>query len=200
MNTDNSFDLQQLKAQFDILNRRLDEQAIINENLIRSSVNSRVRNINKDGRTMVGIAVLGAACVVADHYLMNWSWAFTIVTVVFMLVAIVCNILFRQGISSANALSSDLIDMRLRALRLKKMQSRWLWFSIPFLMVWLPWLVCEIQQRTPNPKPIIIGGAIGLVIGGILGVSQYMRTRRHAKEIIRDIESLKGEDPTAQND
>lgn len=194
MDMDNSYDLQQLKEQFDILNKRLDEQAIINENLIRSSVNSRVRNINKDGRTMVGIAVAGILCILTDHYLMDWSWAFTIVTIAFMLIAIVCNIRFRRGISSANALSSDLIDMRLRALRLKKMQARWLWFSIPFLIVWLMWLVREIFQNTANPTPIFIGAAVGFVVGGILGISQYRRTRRHAKEIIRDIESLKGKD------
>lgn len=192
MDMDNSYDLQQLKEQFDILNKSLDEQAIINENLIRSSVNSRVRNINKDGRAMVGIAVAGILCILTDHYLMDWSWAFTIVTIAFMLTAIVCNIRFRRGISSANALSSDLIDMRLRALHLKKMQARWLWFSIPFLIVWLMWLVCEIFQNTANPTPIFIGAAVGFVVGGILGISQYRRTRRRAREIIRDIESLKG--------
>ena len=38
---DNSFDLQQLKAQFEILNNKLNQQQIVNERIIRASVNSR---------------------------------------------------------------------------------------------------------------------------------------------------------------
>ena len=70
---DNSFDLQQLKAQFEILNNKLNQQQIVNERIIRASVNSKVRSINRDGRAMVGIAVAGCVAIVADHYLVKWS-------------------------------------------------------------------------------------------------------------------------------
>ena len=68
---DNSLELQQLKEQFDILNNKLNQQQIVNERIIRTSVNSKVRSINRDGRAMVAIAVMECVAVVADHYLVN---------------------------------------------------------------------------------------------------------------------------------
>ena len=189
---DNSFELQQLKEQFNILNRSLNNQQIINERLIRASIESKVRNINSDGRKIMAIAILGIIAIIADHYLVNWSWLFTAVTIVFLLVAVLYNIYFRLGINNADALNADLIDMRLRTLRFKKMQSRWLWFSIPFLVVWLTWLLYETLNMIYDPIPTIIGAAIGLVLGLALGIQQCQRTQRQAKEIISDIENLKG--------
>lgn len=189
---DNSFELQQLKEQFNILNRSLNNQQIINERLIRASIESKVRNINSDGRKIMAIAILGIIAIIADHYLVNWSWLFTAVTIVFLLVAALYNIYFRLGINNADALNADLIDMRLRTLRFKKMQSRWLWFSIPFLVVWLTWLLYETLNMIYDPIPTIIGAAIGLVLGLAFGIKQYQRTQRQAKEIISDIENLKG--------
>ena len=189
---DNSFELQQLKEQFNILNRSLNNQQIINERLIRASIESKVRNINSDGRKIMAIAILGVIAIIADHYLVNWSWLFTAVTIVFLLVAVLYNIYFRLGINNADALNADLIDMRLRTLRFKKMQSRWLWFSIPFLVVWLTWLLYETLNMIYDPIPTIIGAAIGLVLGLAFGIKQYQRTQRQAKEIISDIENLKG--------
>lgn len=190
---DNSFELQQLKEQFEILNQKLNQQQIVNERIIRTSVNNNVRNINRDGRVMVGIALAGCVAIVVDHYLVNWSWPLTIVTLLFMFAAIYYNILMRRGINSANALSSDLIEMRMRALRLRKMQNRWLWFSIPFVAVWLVWLVFETMQLNTNPVPLLLGCAVGLVIGVIVGVRQYLRTQRQASEIVTDIENLRKE-------
>ena len=189
---DNSFELQQLKEQFNILNRSLNNQQIINERLIRASIESKVRNINSDGRKIMAIAILGIIAIIADHYLVNWSWLFTAVTIVFLLVAVLYNIYFRLGINNADALNADLIDMRLRTLRFKKMQSRWLWFSIPFLVVWLTWLLYETLNMIYDPIPTIIGAAIGLVLCLAFGIKQYQRTQRQAKEIISDIENLKG--------
>lgn len=189
---DNSFELQQLKEQFNILNRSLNNQQIINERLIRASIESKVRNINSDGRKIMAIAILGIIAIIADHYLVNLSWLFTAVTIVFLLVAVLYNIYFRLGINNADALNADLIDMRLRTLRFKKMQSRWLWFSIPFLVVWLTWLLYETLNMIYDPIPTIIGAAIGLVLGLAFGIKQYQRTQRQAKEIISDIENLKG--------
>ena len=64
---DNSFELQQLKEQFNILNRSLNNQQIINERLIRASIESKVRNINSDGRKIMAIAILGIIAIIADH-------------------------------------------------------------------------------------------------------------------------------------
>ena len=90
-------------------------------------------------------------------------------------------------------MSSDLIDMRLRALRLRRMQNRWLWFSIPFIVVWLGWLVMETMKVNTNPMPLLIGCGVGFVIGSIVGVRQYLRTQRQAADIIADIDNLKND-------
>ena len=70
-------------------------------------------------------------------------------------------------------------------------------FGIPFLICWLTWLAYETLNLTPNPEPIIIGGIVGAVIGGIFGINQYLRTQRQASEIISEIESYRSDDQPA---
>ncbi|MGM9802677.1 MAG: hypothetical protein ACI308_00715 [Muribaculaceae bacterium] len=188
---ENSNELKQLQEQFNILNRRLSEQEIVDENFIRSSISKNVRSINSDGRKMTILAAVGIVAIVADHYLVHWSWCFTIVTCVFMFIAIYFNYYTRRGLNDASALSSDLVDMRLKALRLRKLQTRWLWFGIPFIIVWLTWLAYETVNIYSDPKALLIGALVGGVIGAIIGFRQYLRTQRQALEIINDIESLK---------
>ena len=195
---ENSIELNEMREQLAILNKKLSDQAIVNERLIRASIGKNVKNINKDSRMMAMLCIFGIVCIFADHYLVNWSWPFTIVTTVFMIVALAFNFYCRRGLTLERALTSDLMEMRLAALRFKRFQTRWLLFGIPFLICWLTWLAYETLNLTPNPEPIIIGGIVGAVIGGIFGVNQYLRTQRQASEIISEIESYRSDDHPAQ--
>lgn len=195
---ENSIELNEMREQLAILNKKLSDQAIVNERLIRASVNKNVKSINKEGRGMTLLAVAGIACIFADHYLVNWSWPFTIVTIIFMLVAIFFNIYCRNGLSTERALTSDLVEMRLAALRFKRFQTRWLFFGIPFVICWIIWLVYETLNLTPNPEPIIIGCVVGGLLGAAVGINQYIRAQRQASEIIAEIESYRNDETPTQ--
>ena len=88
---ENSIELNEMREQLAILNKKLSDQAIVNERLIRASIGKNVKNINKDSRMMAMLCIFGIVCIFADHYLVNWSWPFTIVTTVFMIVALAFN-------------------------------------------------------------------------------------------------------------
>ncbi|MGN0229497.1 MAG: hypothetical protein ACI4BH_06780 [Muribaculaceae bacterium] len=195
---ENSIELNEMREQLAILNKKLSDQAIVNERLIRASVGKNVKNINKDSRMMIMLALVGIVCIIADHYLVNWSWPFTIVTTVFMMVAIAFNFYCRSGLTLERAYTSDLMETRLAALRFKRFQTRWLMFGIPFIICWLIWLVYETLNLTPNPEPIIIGCAVGAVIGGVIGINQYLRAQRQASEIISEIESYRNDETPTQ--
>ena len=76
-----------------------------------------------------------------------------------------------------------------KMLRMKNMQANWLKFSIPFVIIWLTWLVIE-NMKAADARYLFIGGVVGGVIGGIIGVTNYRKIRRMATEVIKQIEEI----------
>lgn len=191
---ENNNELQEMRDSFAILNEKLKTQPIINESLIRATIDRMVSRIKKDARKLILIAAIGALSIFAGGLLANWSWTFRIVTLLFLAIAIAYDHYSHRGLTSKNALNGDLATTRMAAAKLKKRQAQWLWFGIPFLMVWIPWFIHESLAFHSNPKPLLIGAAVGAIIGGIFGIRQYLHTRRAINEIIKEIDSLRNDE------
>ena len=56
---ENSIELNEMREQLAILNKKLSDQAIVNERLIRASIGKNVKNINKDSRMMAMLCIFG---------------------------------------------------------------------------------------------------------------------------------------------
>ena len=61
-------------------------------------------------------------------------------------------------------------------------------FSLPFLLVWLPWFVWEVcaavELSVEYRSGVLCGSAVGAVVGGVLGYVQYRKSVRLASEIL----------------
>ena len=71
-------------------------------------------------------------------------------------------------------------------------QARWLRFSLPFLLVWLPWFVWEVcaavELSVEYRSGVLCGSAVGAVVGGVLGYVQFRKSVRLASEILELLE------------
>ena len=80
--------MNEIKQQWQLLQDKLESQSIVNDKLIRRIINSNARSIN---RHALLVTVMAALAIPYCTWLLLWlriSLAFTIVTAVFLLVAV----------------------------------------------------------------------------------------------------------------
>ena len=124
---------------------------------------------------------------------MHLSLAFTVVTVLFLVVAIVYTFYAHRGIRTSELINCSTAEVTQRIGRMKLLYARWLRFSIPFIICWLAWAAYEVMTlagvSADERKGILVGGAIGGIVGGVLGYVMYRRTQRLASEILESTEN-----------
>ena len=186
----NDIGIEQMKEQLSMLKSKLDKEMIVNDRLMRSIMNQKMKKINRERWMISSIILLGIPyCTWCFMFILNMSLVFTIVTDIFMSIALVYTYLMHKDVKKNELMEGNLIEVSHKMIKIKRMQANWLKFSIPFVVVWLSWFVIE-NLNGINAKYIIIGGSVGAVIGGIIGTMSYRRTRRMATEIIKQIEEL----------
>ena len=81
-NTTTEQELETLRSQMDLLRKKLEQESIINEKLMRETMKSRVSTINRQGWISIAVAI----CMVLWFPLCfnTLSTAFIITTIVFM--------------------------------------------------------------------------------------------------------------------
>ena len=190
-------ELNELREQLTLLNRKLEKQSIINHQLIRNSIKERISNINRTGIVLCALVII-ATPIISINYalLLNFSLALNIFTCAFMAIALIYTIWSHWGLSS-NLLNGDLITASTTIMRTRRLYQRWSYFSYPWLVVWLCWNGWEVYTKIDNREMllgIIVGGIIGLIIGGIYGWRQRNKIYRNIDAMLQDIADLKGEE------
>lgn len=130
--------------------------------------------------------------IVAFSVIFDLSLAFICATCVYYMIAVFLTAYCRRLIDSEQCISQDMLTYRQRVVRVKKIESRWLFFSIPFLCVWIPWFFIEvIAGKDPEfVNGLCIGAVIGLIFGLIFGIRTYRQTMKQIKSIIHDIDEI----------
>ncbi len=187
-----SRELEQMRSQLSLLKHKVSKQDIVNEQLMRKVMSDKVSKLNKNA---VWLAVLALVSVFYCTWVfeeIGLSTAFLIVTDAFFLLAIAVNYWSHRGIKANSMLDGDLIDTRLRLMKLKRNSGRWLYFGIPYAILWFAWLCYEIiTMHSPEmAKGMILGGVVGGVIGATAAYSFYRKNRRRTIEVIEEIAEL----------
>ena len=189
-------ELDELREQLTLLNRKLEKQSIINHQLIRNSIKERISNINRTGIALCALVIIATPIIAFNyaHYL-NFSLALNIFTCAIMAIALIYTIWSHWGLSS-NLLNGDLITASTTIMRTRRRYKQWSYFSYPWLVVWLCWNGWEVYTKIDNREMllgIIVGGIIGLIIGGIYGMRQRNKIYRNIDAMLQDIADLKSE-------
>lgn len=186
-----NIELEQMKEQLSVLKKKLENESILNDRLMRKAMSDKVSRINHDAVAAYVLILFAIPyCTLVFVSLLGLSWWFCGVTDLFLIIALVYTYLSHKGIRSRELLEGNLLEVSSKIARMKKMYADWLKIGIPFLVIWITWFVLEVLRHSKGEEThgILIGGAVGGVIGAILGFWKYRRIQRKAREIIEQIQ------------
>ena len=189
-----NMDFNEMKEQIKLLREKLNKETIVNEALVRNILHNKVQKLERQRRTTLIMGLLWLpVSIVMCRMLLEISWAFCIVTLVYGIIAAIFTFWTHRGVNSYAASNGNLLTMAENVTRMRTLGSRWLYGSIPFLICWLTWFYFEISSviNQSEAEGVLIGGIIGALIGVSIGTYKYREFRRTTKEILNQINELK---------
>ena len=194
MNTteiNNMTELEEMRNQLLLLKQEVGRQEIVNEKLMRTVTSRRLSKINKEGRVSAILSLIIVPAITLNLYHMGLSIAFTIITVLFMLVGAGFSFYRRRGINPSDVINGNLVETKKKMLRYKKLCNRWLFGVIPFLVVWFVWFILELVGQTGDFfSGAILGGCVGAALGTICGTIYYKKSKANLNSAIEEINEL----------
>ena len=187
MNKEN-FELEDMREQMSTLKKKLNQQEIVNEHLVRRSMKKEVNTITRRYNIVMVLSVL----MVPYFYwvfvkLSGFSMAFWIGSSIFMLICGGATFYNTHKISDPDMMSHSLVEARKKVASAKKFDVDWLKFGIPTVILWFGWFTYEVYlQDNDLANGLFWGGVVGV----IAGFKFHFRTQRQYQEIIDQIEDL----------
>ena len=192
-NNENIQELEEMRQQLSLLNRKLNREKIVNEQLIRDIMSRKIVNLVATQQKLIvaGIVLILPIVVYSLKGLLNCSLPFTVVTALFLVIGFLYSWYTQHGVSGSELLNGNLLAVSRKLIRYRRLGNRWFFFSIPFLIVWIPWFFHEALQFSDS-MPIIVGGMVGGIFGGIMGFRYYRQSQATIKEVLGQIDELTG--------
>ena len=139
-----NFELENMRQQMNTLKKKLEQQEIVNDRVIRHSMKKTAGNIS---RRYYFIMVLCLLMIPYSYWafvkLNGFSIPFWIFTCVVMLVSFGGTFYNSRKLSDSNMMTNNLVDVRRRMASGKKFDANWLFLGIPLAIVFLGWFMYE---------------------------------------------------------
>ena len=204
MEKDNNMtELEQMREQMAAFKSRLDKQQIINEQLVRTSMGSKLSWIKKFvwGEIIaVPILLIIMALFHAGNGLSWWLYGFLALG----LIADATGDYIINRIPKSQLLSGDLVETSKRLAEMKKQRTSWFVAGVIFLVIWLVWFCIEVAMRLDcgctlphhgTVVAIMIGAiVVGALIGGVIAWLILRKMQRTNNQLIEQIEQITKED------
>ena len=191
-NLNNMNELEEMRRELQALKQKVNERGVLNERLVRKSIQDKMSDIRRTIYKLGVVVLLALPLWIMIKYMQNLSWPLTIFTILMMVVS-VCLDWYINRID-VGSMGEDLRETANRLVEMKKrrsLQEKIACFVV--VPVWVVWLAYEFYQKAPDHETgiiMIVSMAIGLVIGGAVGLSIFFKLQRKNDEMIEQIEDL----------
>ncbi len=191
----NDFELESMRNRMETLKKKLDQQEIVNDRIIRQSMKKTVGNINRvyTISMIAGLLMIPYSFVVFK--LVHLPFLFWLYTCIFVLICVGATYYNSRNLSDANLMTNNLLDVRRRMARAKKFDANWLYFGVPGVLIFIGWFLFVVYQSNNGGlyDGLFWGGVVGGIIGAIVGCITHFKTQRQYQDIIDQIEDLTSE-------
>lgn len=185
-------ELSDMLQQLELLKQKVEREERLGEKQIRRAMRKKMSHINRQGWFFVVIALMAIPLFVWSRCILPVSELFCWVTCVFLAVAAIHTHLIHSELSPEDIAREHLVTIARKLTALKRNYTRWLFFSIPFVVCWMVWYFQELKAiLSPDIlNSAMISCAVGGVIGLLIGGYKHIQVQRSCSELLEQIEEI----------
>ena len=186
-------ELDQLKAQYETLKEQFDQQEIVNDRLMKSSIKSNVDFYMRYRWKQYILYPLGIlVALLAIKWEFNGNLSLMLFYITFMLVSFAFEILMLRKLHVKTIENKDLLTLSNQARGFKKLYSTfWILGAVPMLILFVGlFSKARYDTHLPNLGYFIFKFYVALVIFVSVGIVDIRHKTKPCDEIIRQIEAL----------
>ena len=202
MNQQASNTLEEMRRQMTIMQKKLHNETIVNDRLLRESMKHNYASINRylvlESAIFMPIIVLAFPFIALVFHL---SWGPVIAIILLCLAGVIFDYKVSH-IKEETFMTDDLIPTALRLQRAKRLSALQMLVSLPLILLWFVWFIIDFSQSinydsedlTSAAWGGLTGGCIGLVCGLIFAIQLYHKQQKTRQQVIDQINDLMAED------
>lgn len=186
-------ELDDMRRQIGILRQKLEKQEIVSDRLLRQTMCTSVRDIDKTKRMELVACALCFVLFPLEVYVGILTLPFALVSLGMIAFCLIGTIYIHRPVDRINLMTEDLATVASVMSRFRKQYRFWLHYITPTLMIpWASWACYDYcWQRAPvgtNPLWFCLPAIIGVMIGAVIGYRYHRKAVNAAKSIIEQLE------------
>ena len=190
-------EVDELREQLALFKQRLDQQEIINDRLMRRSMNARISIFTKWGVASDAITLLFMPLVFWAFHMAGASWYMGFYVVIAIIVELAYNIVAHCKLQQLFTADNDMLTVRRGLIKFKRNKRLLMLISLPPIMLWVLALCWQLGAFSDDPTgggvAIGIKIATGASIGLLISFGIYLWEMRRVNHSIREIDELSAE-------
>ena len=193
-NRDFSREMEEMRSQIAMLKGKLENQKIVTEQQLRSSMTQKMSKIDKRMFTTI---ILGCCSLVYCTWFfttrMHLSHAFTFATAALISACLAISIYKYISFRRIDLSRGHVLDVVERLTNIKKHYREWWKTGLPILLLWYGWWIYELLTIYNYESYIVglcFGSAFGIAIGLIAGFKVNNKIANETDEILKQIHEL----------
>lgn len=185
-------EFEEMKAQVSLLHKKLDNESMLNDKLMRQVMKGKVGSINTYITKIICLGLLAIVLMYFDFaILFPLSVTFLVCTELMLVGALSFTVWNKILLGSVNMMEDNLLDVCRKLVRFKRREIHYLYVSVPVLVLWLGWIMYEFYVRIDDPDmayALSISCGIGALVGFCIGIYMFRRMIRNINDVIEQIE------------
>ena len=190
----NTYELEEMKQQMLLLKKKLEQQKIVNDKMLRSAMKKKLYGLNKKARIMFIIGIFVAIGAPGYFTLIGFTPLFCAATTLMLLFSAFKTFQYHRKLWKLKLSESNLLELAQELTLLRTRYKAWYKFAWGMIIPWLVWMGYEATKIFGEELLWYIGGsAIGLIIGGLIGTRLNNNIIRRTDELLEQIKDYRNQ-------
>ena len=186
-------ELEEMRAQINLLKEILDKQSIVNNHLLQQSMKAKVSQIHRQGWKAVACGIVAIVLNTMLYFVGALSLPVLIITILFMLLGILGTWYSHKPLNEKDLLGNDIHTTATAFSIVKKRYKFWMHYITPVtIILWLP-LYCHdyvtsLGMPQETARYFIILFFISACIGALIGYLWHRKVVNVCDEAVKQLE------------